>query len=568
MRSINLSLAFVLLAVAMIALPSAQAAAVAAPAQGHDAKPESGICGPYGYWVCSELVEEIVVHIGVDACAPLRNLRALCRVLAAHVHSDNPADACEQAMLKVLVGCCWSAGVQAMIDADIRRPFYRVAELDWSGIVLPVSLPTLLRNLAVAQLLRRHYPGVEFTAEMLIEACRTGNLHLVQRVYRHLPTSVRPADAIDAAAGCGYEQIVASLHHKTDLPCTTIAMTSAAYLGRLDLVRFFLEHRTEECTRDTVATAILAGHLDVADYLRVNRNEGCAPNTLEEAPYGGCILASILWIVKHYPEQLSEDAVNSAARQSRADVVQYFHTLPSAPFTPATMDIAAASGDLDLVRWFHTNRTEGCTAEATKRAAQRGNLPIFKFLHEHGYPMCKWDTLHHKPASKAGLALHFTDGVIAAGVQLGAPSQVYCTYTNQSVAQVNATVNVGDLNIREADVVAAGINIEFVRDHQSPETLTVYAGQPGRDAKRKICAQTGVDLSQAAMAIDLATPFTPGDYQLISYTSYKQSPLHFDLANSLMYSLPDWNAEENPPTNVTFGPRRSQFVFGQKTILH
>ncbi|KAL7748124.1 hypothetical protein RI367_006480 [Sorochytrium milnesiophthora] len=42
-------------------------------------------------------------------------------------------------MLKKLVHCRWSEGVQAMIDADIRHPFCRVAELDWSGIVLPVS---------------------------------------------------------------------------------------------------------------------------------------------------------------------------------------------------------------------------------------------------------------------------------------------------------------------------------------------------------------------------------------------------------------------------------------------
>ncbi|KAL7751841.1 hypothetical protein RI367_002841 [Sorochytrium milnesiophthora] len=86
-----------------------------------------------------ELVEEILVHAGVDACVALRHLSALRRVLAAYVHAGNYTSDCEKAMLKTLVGCHWSAGVQAMIDADIRHPFSRIVELDWNGIVLPAS---------------------------------------------------------------------------------------------------------------------------------------------------------------------------------------------------------------------------------------------------------------------------------------------------------------------------------------------------------------------------------------------------------------------------------------------
>ncbi|KAL7748677.1 hypothetical protein RI367_005830 [Sorochytrium milnesiophthora] len=65
-----------------------------------------------------ELLEEVLVHAGVDACAALRNLPALRRVLAAYVLAGNYTDDCEEAMLKTLVDCRWSAGVQAMIDAN------------------------------------------------------------------------------------------------------------------------------------------------------------------------------------------------------------------------------------------------------------------------------------------------------------------------------------------------------------------------------------------------------------------------------------------------------------------
>ncbi|KAL7751658.1 Multidrug resistance-associated protein 1 [Sorochytrium milnesiophthora] len=146
-----------------------------------------------------------------------------------------------------------------------------------------------------------------------------------------------------------------------------------------------------------MTNAVRAGHLDVADYLRLHRSEGCWRDTFQWAIYDGCTLASIQWVVKHYPEQLTEDALCLVAEYSRADVIEYLHTLPNAPFSPATMDNAAASGDLNLVRWFHRNRMEGCTAYAMTRAAGGGYLSIVKFLHEHGYPTCERDDIKHSP---------------------------------------------------------------------------------------------------------------------------------------------------------------------------
>ncbi|KAL7746944.1 Multidrug resistance-associated protein 1 [Sorochytrium milnesiophthora] len=253
------------------------------------------------------------------------------------------------------------------------------------------------RNLAVAQLLHRHCQDVEFTAEMLTEACRTGNLRMVQWVYQHLSATVRPADAIDTAAKCGFEHIVTWLTHDADLPCTTNAMNSAARMGGLELVRFLHGNRTEGCTSDAMTNAVRAGHLDVADYLRLHRSEGCWRDTFQWAIYDGCTLASIQWVVRHYPEQLTEDALSWVAEYSRADIIEHLHMLPNAPFSAATMDSAAASGDLELVRWFHLNRKEGCTAYAMKRAAQSGYLSIVKFLHEHDYPMCKWRAIERSP---------------------------------------------------------------------------------------------------------------------------------------------------------------------------
>ncbi|KAL7750117.1 Canalicular multispecific organic anion transporter 1 [Sorochytrium milnesiophthora] len=233
------------------------------------------------------------------------------------------------------------------------------------------------RNLAVAQLLRRQCPDVEFTARMLTEACRTGNLRMVQWAYQHLPATMRPADAIDTAAKCGFEQIVAWAHHNTNLPCTTSAMDSAAAIGGLGIVRFLHEHRTEGCTQMAMTNAVCGGHLDVADFSRINCNEGRCQLTIEQT----------VW----------QKALNTIARAASSSLIEHIHTLPYAPFSAATMDNAAASGDLDLVRWFHKNRTEGCTAEAMAKAARCGSLSIVKFLHGHGYPMCERDDIERSP---------------------------------------------------------------------------------------------------------------------------------------------------------------------------
>ncbi|KAL7747356.1 hypothetical protein RI367_007259 [Sorochytrium milnesiophthora] len=253
------------------------------------------------------------------------------------------------------------------------------------------------RNLAVAQLLRRHCPDVEFTEVMLIEACCTGNLRLVQWVYQHLPATVRPADAIDQTARRGFEQIIAWLHEHTNLPCTAEAMNSAARIGRLDLVRFLHEHRKEGRTHEAMVEAIWEDHVDVADYLRSISDRDCQRNTLWEAIRGRSTLASIKWIVTHFPQLLTEEALHWVAEYSRFDVVEFFHSLPNAPFSAATMDSAALSGNLDLVRWFHENRSEGCTPDGMAVAALNGDLSIAKFLHEHGYPMCGQDDIENSP---------------------------------------------------------------------------------------------------------------------------------------------------------------------------
>jgi ankyrin repeat protein len=90
----------------------------------------------------------------------------------------------------------------------------------------------------------------------------------------------------------------------------------AAKKGRLEIIKYFHLHRTDEFTKNTFNLAAENGHLDVVKWLHENRTEGC---------------------------------------------------------TTCAMDRAARNGHLDVVKLLHENRTEGCTADAMNLAAESGH---------------------------------------------------------------------------------------------------------------------------------------------------------------------------------------------------
>ncbi|KAL7748198.1 hypothetical protein RI367_006382 [Sorochytrium milnesiophthora] len=242
-------------------------------------------------------------------------------------------------------------------------------------------------DLLLVQLLyqRSEKPGM--TSEMMVEACRGGILGMVKWVYQRLPANLRPPDAFDSAAALGFPNVVEWLHHNTDLPCTTRAMDGAASCGNIEIVRFLHENRAEGCTTAAMDGAATWGGIDVLEFLHRNRSEGCGPVTLMRLIERGTLFY-ITWIVDRYPAWLSSGIIDRTAASGRLDVLQYFHTIPNAPFSSGTMDRAATMGKLRVVHWLHDNRTEGCTAKAMGQAGRHGYLSTVQFLHQHGYPQC------------------------------------------------------------------------------------------------------------------------------------------------------------------------------------
>ncbi|KAJ3319096.1 hypothetical protein HDU76_000652 [Blyttiomyces sp. JEL0837] len=131
--------------------------------------------------------------------------------------------------------------------------------------------------------------------------------------------------------------VLKELHHWCNCPgIFTNAMDRAAELGKLDIVKWLHENRTEGCTTDAMDLAASNGYLNVVKYLHENRNEGC---------------------------------------------------------TTAAMDSAAGKGFLDVVKWLHENRTEGCTTRAMDDAAELGCLPVVKYLQRNRSEGCSLEGL-------------------------------------------------------------------------------------------------------------------------------------------------------------------------------
>ncbi|KAL7750844.1 hypothetical protein RI367_003802 [Sorochytrium milnesiophthora] len=185
------------------------------------------------------------------------------------------------------------------------------------------------------------------------------------------------------------------------------------------------------------------------------------------------------------------------------------------------------------------------------------------------------NVLHHHPPTNATISYQSQGPYITAGVQMGAPSLVTCQYRNESVLNPphRVAVNVADLGVSEADLVTGGVNLELVRSKgQWPEVITMYASKPGNaTTKHKICDVTDIiswDVEGTATTRVNVRPFTLGDYQVVSYTSYPESHIQFPKDRSWLASDPHFVPESAQPIYATYKGDLFQMQFGNKTATH
>ncbi|GMF61717.1 unnamed protein product [Phytophthora fragariaefolia] len=92
--------------------------------------------------------------------------------------------------------------------------------------------------------------------------------------------------------------------------------------GRLDMVRWIHENRSEPCSTEAMDYAAGKGHLEVARFLHENRSEGCTKHAMSSAAANGH-LEMVQWLYANRSERIPGNALRSAAKYGYLDVVQW-----------------------------------------------------------------------------------------------------------------------------------------------------------------------------------------------------------------------------------------------------
>lgn len=112
-------------------------------------------------------------------------------------------------------------------------------------------------------------------------AIQTNNNQLITYIFENY--EVETHNIISYAARCGNLEIMKYFHDKCKSPyiCSVLAMDEAARIGRLDILVWLHNNRTEGCTFAAMIEASRKGHLDVVKWLHINRHENNMSASLE-----------------------------------------------------------------------------------------------------------------------------------------------------------------------------------------------------------------------------------------------------------------------------------------------
>lgn len=108
---------------------------------------------------------------------------------------------------------------------------------------------------------------------------------------------------IDLAAKAGDFGAVVYLH-KQKAKCTYLAMDWAAEIGRIDILEWLHNNRTEGCTTHAMDWAAGSGYLQIVEWLDANTKKGCTFEAISLAAKNG-YLEILQFLYKNYLEQFS-----------------------------------------------------------------------------------------------------------------------------------------------------------------------------------------------------------------------------------------------------------------------
>jgi hypothetical protein len=145
------------------------------------------------------------------------------------------------------------------------------------------------------------------------------------------------------------------LREKRDLKFTKKAMNWAAAYGRLDIVEWLHENRTEGCTKSALNRAVKFGHTDVIE-----------------------------WLVKNKPEIYDDDIRHYAIREDNPKLLEWLHKNAGNYNPIADLNSAAYWSGERVTNWICDNYEEvrdiNVLLRARAHAPKRSCYSVYKIL--------------------------------------------------------------------------------------------------------------------------------------------------------------------------------------------
>eukprot|EP00644_Phytophthora_capsici_P009181 jgi/Phyca11/541441/estExt2_Genewise1Plus.C_PHYCAscaffold_60788 len=207
----------------------------------------------------------------------------------------------------------------------------------------------------------------------------------LQRVVKvHGDSRAWTVKAMDGAAANGRLDIMQWLHDTRTEGCSAQACIQASKHGYLDVVKWLHEfYPTVIEPVEAMTVAAKSGHAEIVRFLRSNVAMDDAVPALQDAAVNGHV--EVVDALLPYYSGLAQGAFIVASGNGQTEVVRLLLDLGFTTFFPCTvgaMDGAAARGRLDILQRLQLTRREGCSSAAFIGAAAHAHLEVLWWLGE------------------------------------------------------------------------------------------------------------------------------------------------------------------------------------------
>lgn len=152
---------------------------------------------------------------------------------------------------------------------------------------------------------------------LIAEANRLDLYKIIYSATNHFNKDSYP---MEVAAKGEYWEMVKYLCDK-GADSSSIVMDLAAS-GKLEIVEWLHNNRSENCSTDAMDNAATSGNLEIVEWLHYNRTEGCSSKAIEDAASNGHFKV-VEFLHKNRSEENKKAFVN-AAKNGHFDIVKYF----------------------------------------------------------------------------------------------------------------------------------------------------------------------------------------------------------------------------------------------------